>query len=153
MCLRRGGYHTTISIDGIARRVGRARTSVYRRWPSKRQSWRTPLSAKWVAARRRTPARCADLTAAVGTLRRARSADRSDRGSPGWWHTWRTTPNWRRSSAAGAGGATPLDARAFARARARGEIRRDVEVEVLLDMLTAPFYYHAPSGTRASLPR
>ena len=33
--LREGGYRA-VTIEGIARRVGRARTSLYRRWPSKR---------------------------------------------------------------------------------------------------------------------
>jgi hypothetical protein len=35
---------------------------------------------------------------------------------------------------------------AFARARARGEIRADLEMELVLDMLTAPFYYRALFG-------
>src|SRR5579862_1222206 len=33
--LRNGGYRA-VTIDGIARKVKRARTSIYRRWPSKR---------------------------------------------------------------------------------------------------------------------
>src|SRR5271155_2122797 len=33
--LKEGGYRA-VTIDGIARQVGRARTSLYRRWPSKR---------------------------------------------------------------------------------------------------------------------
>jgi hypothetical protein len=42
---------------------------------------------------------------------------------------------------------------AFARARARGEFQSDLDIELLLDMLTAPFYYrtlfgHAPITRR-----
>src|ERR1700727_1682042 len=33
--LERGGYRA-VTIDGIAKNVGRARSSIYRRWPSKR---------------------------------------------------------------------------------------------------------------------
>ena len=33
--LRRSGYRS-ITMEGIARKVGRARASLYRRWPSKR---------------------------------------------------------------------------------------------------------------------
>jgi len=33
--LRQGGYRA-VTLEGIARRVKRARTSLYRRWPSKR---------------------------------------------------------------------------------------------------------------------
>jgi hypothetical protein len=35
---------------------------------------------------------------------------------------------------------------AFARARTRGEIRSDLDVELALDMLTGPFYYRALFG-------
>jgi len=42
---------------------------------------------------------------------------------------------------------------AFARARLRGEIRKDLDIELVLDMLTGPFYYrtlfgHAPVSRR-----
>jgi hypothetical protein len=35
---------------------------------------------------------------------------------------------------------------AFARAKARCEIRDDLQMEVMLDMLTGPFYFRAPCG-------
>jgi len=35
---------------------------------------------------------------------------------------------------------------AFARAAVRGEARADLELELLLDMLTGPFYYRALIG-------
>ncbi|HEY8053221.1 MAG TPA: TetR-like C-terminal domain-containing protein [Steroidobacteraceae bacterium] len=45
---------------------------------------------------------------------------------------------------------------AFARAMAREEIRKDLDIELLLDMLTGPFYYralfgHAPITARMTL--
>lgn len=139
--LRRGGYHT-ITIEGIARKVGRARTSVYRRWRSKRHL----VVYAIVGEMGRYPAPDTgtlrgDLTAAVGTLRRA-FAGPLGQGLAGLVahmaqdaqlaHTIRhQVLAARRQSMR----------QAFARARARGELRRDVEVEVLLDMLTAPFFY------------
>lgn len=44
---------------------------------------------------------------------------------------------------------------AFARANARGETRADLDIELLLDMLTGPFYYrilfrHAPISRRTT---
>lgn len=139
--LRHGGYHT-ISIEGIARKVGRARTSLYRRWPSKRHL----LVYAIVGEMGHSPAADTgtlrgDLEAAVGTLRRA-FAGPLGRALAGLLahmaqdaqlaHTIRREVLAARRQSM---------RRAFQRAHARGETRRDLDVEVLLDMLTAPFYH------------
>jgi len=48
-----------VTVDGIARKVKRARTSLYRRWPSKRHLVAYSVLAKWARTRPRTPGRCA----------------------------------------------------------------------------------------------
>ncbi len=144
--LRRGGYHS-ITINGIARRVGRARTSVYRRWPSKRHL----VAYAILGEMGRSPAPDTgtlrgDLTAAVGTLRRA-FAGPLGRGLAGLVAHMAQDAQLAQTIRRQVLAARRHSMRqAFARARARGEVRRDVEVEVLLDMLTAPFYYRTLFG-------
>ena len=48
-----GGYGA-VTIDGIARRVKRARTSIYRRWPSKRHLVAYAVVSEWATTPRPT---------------------------------------------------------------------------------------------------
>ena len=151
--LRNGGYGA-VTMNGIARMVKRARTTIYRRWPSKRH-----LVAYAVVSdmgdnpAADTGALRGDLEATVATLLNAFGGPLG-RALPGLVadmaqdeelaHTIRTEvlAARRRSMR-----------EAFARARARREVRADLEVELALDMLTGPFYYrtlfgHAPITRR-----
>ena len=147
--LRDGGY-AAVTLDGIARKVERARTSLYRRWPSKRHLVAyTVLSEMGASPAADTGTLRGDLQATVGTMLRA-FAGPLRQALPGlvadMAHDVELAETFRREV---------LDARrksmraAFARAQARGEARNSLELELLLDMLTGPFYYrvlfgHAP---------
>jgi AcrR family transcriptional regulator len=148
-----GGYRA-VTIEGIARRVGRARTSLYRRWPSKRHL----VAYAVMTALGENPAADTgdlreDLEAAVRTLLNAFAGP-------------------LRGALAGLVADMAQDAElaeairqevlvrrrqsmqdAFARARLRGEVRTDLDIDLVLDMLTGPFYYrtlfgHAPITRR-----
>lgn len=147
--LKKSGYRA-VTIDGIARQVGRARSSLYRRWPSKRHL----VAYAVVSIMGDKPAADTgrlrgDLEAAVGTLLRAfigplgqalaglASDMAQDPALASIIRQEVLTP--RRKSMH----------EAFERARGRGEVHDDFDVEVVLDMLTAPFYFrtlfgHAP---------
>jgi AcrR family transcriptional regulator len=144
--LRTRGYRA-VTIDGIARRVKRARTSLYRRWRSKRH-----LVA--YAVLREMGDRPAsdtgdlrkDLEAAVGTLLTAFAgplgqalaglvADMAHDGALARSIRGEVLAERRRSMRD-----------AFDRARARQQARNDLDVELVLDMLTGPFYYRALFG-------
>ena len=141
--LRRGGYRA-VTLEGIARRVKRARTSLYRRWPSKRHLVAyCVLSEMGARPAADTGSLRRDLRAAVATLQRAFGGPLR-LALPGLVADMahdveladvirREVLETRRSSMRAA----------FARASARGEVRADLEVELLLDMLTGPFYYRA----------
>jgi AcrR family transcriptional regulator len=144
--LRDGGY-SAVTLDGIARKIKRARTSLYRRWPSKRHLVAyTVLSEMGASPAADTGTLRGDLQATVGTLLRAFGGPLRQ-ALPGlvadMAHDVDLAETYRREV---------LDARrrsmraAFVRAKARGEARDDLEIEVLLDMLTAPFYYRALFG-------
>jgi AcrR family transcriptional regulator len=144
--LRDGGYGA-VTLDGIARKVKRARTSLYRRWPSKRHLVAyTVLSEMGASPAADTGTLHGDLQAAVGTLLRA-FAGPLRQALPGlvadMAHDVELAETFRREV---------LDARrksmraAFARAQARGEARSSLELELLLDMLTGPFYYRVLFG-------
>lgn len=151
--LRDGGY-AAVTLDGIARKVNRARTSLYRRWPSKRHLVAyTVLSEMGASPAADTGTLRGDLQAAVGTLLRA-FAGPLRQALPGlvadMARDVELAETFRREV---------LDARrksmraAFARAKARGEAHGELELELLLDMLTGPFYYrvlfgHAPISRR-----
>ena len=143
----RGGGYRAVTIDGIARRVRRARTSLYRRWPSKRHL----VAYAVVSALGDNPARDrgtlrADLEAAVHTLLRALAgplaqalpglvADMAEDARLATLIREQVLATRRRSMR-----------EAFARARQRGEVRADLDVEVILDLFTGPFYYRALFG-------
>jgi AcrR family transcriptional regulator len=151
--LRTGGYGA-VTIDGIARKVRRARTSLYRRWPSKRH-----LVAYAVVSEMGdnpaadTGALRDDLEAAVRTLLNAFA------GPLGQALAGLVADMAQDTELAQAIRQEVLAARrksmreAFARARSRGETRDDLDIELVLDMLTGPFYYrtlfgHAPISRR-----
>jgi AcrR family transcriptional regulator len=151
--LRDGGYGA-VTIDGIARKVRRARTSLYRRWPSKRAL----VAYAVVSEMGHNPAADTgvlrgDLEAAVQTFLNAFA------GPLGQALAGLVADMARDEALAQIIRQEVLAARrksmreAFARARARGEVRRDLDVELALDMLTGPFYFrtlfgHAPITRR-----
>jgi AcrR family transcriptional regulator len=147
--LKEGGYRA-VTIDGIARRIGRARTSLYRRWPSKRNL----VAYAVVSEMGDNPAADTgglrgDLEAAVETLRNAFA------GPLGRALAGLVADMAQDAALAATIRQQVLAARrksmreALERARLRGEVRGGLDVELVLDMLTGPFYYrtlfgHAP---------
>lgn len=144
--LRRGGYRA-VTIDGIARQVGRARSSLYRRWPSKRHL----VAYAVVSEMGDNPAADTggvrgDLEAAVGTLLRAfagplgralagLAADMAQDAALASIIRQEVLAPRRKSMR-----------EALERAQARGEVRHDCDVELVLDMLTGPFYFRTLFG-------
>jgi AcrR family transcriptional regulator len=144
--LRDRGYGA-VTIDGIARRVGRARTSLYRRWASKPDLVAfAVLSELGDDPAADTGSLRGDLERAVGTL-------------------WKAFAGPLRPALAGLVADMAQDGEladsirrhvlaprrdsmreALARAHIRGEIQGDLDTELVLDMLTAPFYYRALFG-------
>jgi AcrR family transcriptional regulator len=144
--LRHGGYRA-VTLEGIAHRVKRARTSLYRRWPSKRHlvaySVLSEMGARPAAD---TGTLRGDLQAAVASLRRA-FAGPLRQALPGL-----VADMAHDAELAAIIREEVLETRrnsmraAFTRAAARGEARTDLELELLLDMMTGPFYYRALFG-------
>ncbi len=141
--LRTSGYRS-VTIEGIARRVQRARTSIYRRWPSKRHlvayaviSELGDNPAPDTGSLRR------DLEAAVKTLWNAFNGPLGQAlgGLVGEMAQDEELAAMIRRDVL-ASRRQSMKA-AFARALARGEIRTDLDVELVLDMLTGPFYFRA----------
>jgi AcrR family transcriptional regulator len=147
--LRDGGYHA-VTIDGVARRVGRARSSVYRRWRSKRHLVAyAVVSVLGEDPAADTGSTRGDLEAAVATLLRGFAgplgaalpglvADMAQDRALALIIRAKVLAPRRRSMR-----------EALERAQRRGEARRDLDVEAVLDMLTGPFYFrtlfgHAP---------
>jgi AcrR family transcriptional regulator len=144
--LKLGGYRA-VTIDGIARHVGRARSSLYRRWPSKRHL----VAYAVVSELGENPATDTgsirgDLEAAVGTLLRAFRgplgralaglvADMAQDAALAFTIRRHVLAPRRRSMRA-----------ALDRAQLRGEAREDLDVELVLDMLTGPFYFRTLFG-------
>lgn len=139
--LRRGGYDA-VTIDGIARNVGRARSSLYRRWPSKRHL----VAYAVVGELGQHPAADTgtlrgDLLSAVTTLWRA------FRGPLGQALAGLVADMAQDEALASIILREVMVPRrrsmreAIERACARGEARDDMNVELLLDMLTGPFYF------------
>jgi AcrR family transcriptional regulator len=144
--LRAGGYRA-VTIDGIARKVKRARTSLYRRWPSKRHL----VVYAVLSELGENPAADAgslreELEAAVATLLNAFGgplgqalaglvADMAHDGDLAQTIRQEVLATRRKSMR-----------EAFARARAREEIRADLDIDLLLDMLTGPFYFRTLFG-------
>lgn len=153
--LDRHGY-SAVTIDGIARKVKRARTTIYRRWPSKRH-----LVAYAVVSEMGgnpaadTGALQGDLQAAVETLLQAFGGPLG-RALPGLVADMARDEELAQMIRQQVLAARRQSMReAFARATARGEARRDLDIELLIDMLTGPFYFrvlfrHVPITRRTA---
>ena len=139
--LRKGGYEA-VTIDGIAKNVGRARSTLYRRWRSKRHL----VAYAVVGELGEHPAADTgtlrgDLLSAVTTLWRA------FRGPLGDALAGLVADMAQDAALASSIRREVMVPRrrsmreAIERACARGEARRDMNIELLLDMLTAPFYF------------
>jgi AcrR family transcriptional regulator len=144
--LENGGYRA-VTMDGIARSVGRARSSLYRRWPSKRHL----VIYAVVSELGENPAADTgtlrgDLLSAVGTLWRA------FRGPLGHALAGLVADMAQDAALASSIRQQVLAPKrrsmeeAIERARIRGEALNDVDVELLLDMLTGPFYFRTLFG-------
>src|SRR5579863_3055822 len=136
-----------ITIENIAKTVRRARTSLYRRWPSKRHLVAYAVVSTLVAE----PAPDSgslrrDLIVAVDTLRRAFSGPLGQ-ALPGLVADMAHDAELasiirdevltrRRASMK----------KAIARGIARGEIRTGIDLDVLIDQLTAPSYLRVLFG-------
>jgi AcrR family transcriptional regulator len=146
IALQNGGYRA-VTIEGIAKNVGRPRSSLYRRWQSKRHL----VAYAVVSELGENPAADTgtlrgDLLAAVRTLWRAFRgplghalaglvADMAQDAALASIIRQRVLAPRRRSMR-----------QAVQRARVRGELRMDLDVELLLDMLTGPFYFRTLFG-------
>lgn len=144
--LRRGG-HRAVTLQGIARKVKRPRTSLYRRWPNRRHLIAAAvLSEMGASPAADTGALRGDLLAAVETLRRA-FAGPLRQALPGLVADMagdiRLAQAFRRQILLSRRNSMRA---AFARARVRREARANLELGVILDMLTGPFYYRALFG-------
>lgn len=144
--LRLRGYRA-VTIENIARRVRRARTSLYRRWPSKRH-----LVAFAVVHELGTqPAPDTgslreDLKIAVETLRHAFAGPLGS-AIGGLASDMAHDPALARLIRAAV--LTPRRdsmRAALARGEARGQIAPGLDLELLLDALTAPYYFRALFG-------
>jgi AcrR family transcriptional regulator len=147
--LRDRGYRA-VTIDGIARKVKRARTSLYRRWPSKRALVAyAVVSEMGQNPAADTGALRGDLEAAVETLLNA-FAGPLGQALAGLVADMAQDDELARLIREEVLAARRKSMReAFARARARGEVRSDLDIELALDMLTGPFYYRTLFGHAA----
>jgi AcrR family transcriptional regulator len=144
--LRTKGYGA-VTIDGIARKVKRARSSLYRRWPSKRHL----VAYAVVSEMGEHPAADTgrldeDLLAAVTTLRSA-FAGPLGQALAGLVADMAVDTGLAEIIRTEVLAARRKSMReAFVRARARREVRTNLDVELVIDMLTGPFYYRALFG-------
>ena len=143
--LRRGG-HRAVTIDGIARQVGRARSSLYRRWPSKRHLVAYAVVSEMGDNPAATPAVFEEISRRPSAPYCVPSPDRWVVRWPVSPRTWHRMQPLRRSfdRKSWLGVANPGEA--LERAQVRGEARRDGDVELVLDMLTGPFYFRTLFG-------
>lgn len=144
--LKSGGYQA-VTIAAIAKKTKRGRSSIYRRWPSKRHLVAySVVSEMGAAPARDTGDLRGDLNAVVETLLRAFGgplrqalpglvADMANDRALGDAIRKEVLAIRRRSMR-----------KALARAVTRGEIPGSFDVELILDMLTGPFYYRALFG-------
>jgi AcrR family transcriptional regulator len=144
--LRRTGYRT-ITMEGIARKIGRARASLYRRWPSKRHLVAYAVVTELGANPSPDSGSLrVDLMQAVATLITGFQGALGPAlaglvgemaGDPVLARTIRKEVLAKRRRSIRA---------AFRRGIERGEIPSDVNIELLMDMLTAPFYFRTLFG-------
>jgi AcrR family transcriptional regulator len=144
--LRSRGYRA-VTIENIARRVGRARTSLYRRWPSKRHLVAFALVSKLgTQPAPDTGSLRDDLLAAVETLRAA-FADILGQALAGLVSEMAHDPDLAKSIRTDVLAARRASMRAaLQRGQARGEIAAAADIELLMDLLTAPYYFRALFG-------
>lgn len=144
--LRTRGYKA-VTIDGIAREVKRARSSIYRRWPSK--SYLVAdciLSTLGASPAPDTGGLRGDLTAAVATLQRAFSGPLRQ-ALPGLVADMAHDPELARAVRSQVLAPRRRSMRqALERGSRRGEARRTPDRELLLDLLAAPFYFRTLFG-------
>jgi AcrR family transcriptional regulator len=144
--LRSRGYRA-VTIENIARSVNRARTSLYRRWPSKRNLVAFAVVHELgVEPAADTGSLRDDLKAAVDTLRRA-FAGPLGAALAGLAADMAHDPALARliQSAVLAPRRDSMRA-ALARGVQRAEIAAGLDHELLLDMLTAPYYFRTLFG-------
>lgn len=144
--LRSRGYRA-VTIAAIAQRTKRGRSSIYRRWPSKRHL----VAYSVVSEMGATPAADTgdlrgDLNAVVGTLLRAFGGPLRQ-ALPGLVADMANDPDLGEAIRKEVLAIRRKSMRqALSRAVTRGEIRGGFDVELILDMLTGPFYYRALFG-------
>ncbi len=141
--LRTSGYRS-VTIERIARDVQRARTSIYRRWPSKRHLVAyAVISELGEKPAPDTGSLRRDLEGAVRTLWNAFGGPLGQAlgGLVGEMAQDEELAATIRQEVL-ASRRESMRA-AFERAAQRGELRDGLDVELILDMLTAPFYYRA----------
>jgi AcrR family transcriptional regulator len=150
--LRLRGYRG-VTIEGVARQVKRARTSLYRRWPSKRHLVADAVVAELGSQPAPdTGSLRKDLKAAVGTLLTAFSGTMG-KALPGLVADMALDPGLARMIREKVLAARRRSIRAaFDRGVARGESGRGFDSDLLIDMLTAPFYFRALFGHLPSTP-
>lgn len=144
--LRTHGYRA-VTIERIAQKVRTARTTIYRRWPSKRRLVAyAVLSEMGASPAADTGVLRLDLEAAVRTLLRA-FAGPLKQALAGLVTDMAQDPELAATIRQDVLAARRQSMRdALQRARARQEIRDDLDTELVLDMLTGPFYYRALFG-------
>jgi AcrR family transcriptional regulator len=144
--LRVRGYRG-VTIEGIARQVKRARTSLYRRWPSKRHLIADAVVAQLGAQPAPdTGSLRKDLTAAVETLLTAFTGTLG-KALPGLVADMALDPVLARLIREKVLAPRRRSIRAaFERGMARGECGRGFDIDALIDMLTGPFYFRALLG-------
>jgi AcrR family transcriptional regulator len=144
--LKAKGYRH-VTIERVAKTVNRARTSLYRRWPSKRQlvayAVLSTLNAVPIAD---SGSIREDLISAVESLRRAFSGPLGQ-ALPGLIADMAHDAELARIIRDEV--LVPRRAsikQAISRGVDRGEIRGDIPTDSLIDLLTAPFYFRALFG-------
>ncbi len=150
--LRLRGYRG-VTMEGVARQVKRARTSLYRRWPSKRHLVADAVVAELGAEPAPdTGSLRKDLEAAVGTLLNG-FAGPLGKALPGLVADMAHDPALARMIREKVLVARRRSIRAaFERGEARGESGRGFDIEILIDMLTGPFYFRALFGHLPATP-
>jgi AcrR family transcriptional regulator len=144
--LRLRGYRG-VTIERVARQVKRARTSLYRRWPSKRHLVADAVVAELgVHPAPDTGCLRTDLKGAVRTLLTA-FAGTLGKALPGLVGDMALDPVLARMIREKVLFARRRSIRAaFERGIARGECQPGLNIDLLIDMLTGPFYFRALFG-------
>lgn len=144
--LKNGGYRS-VTTDGIAREVGRARTSNYRRWPSKRKLVAyAVVNEMGDRPSADTGSIRGDLESAVTTLVRAFAGPLGS-ALPGLVGDMAQDPQLAASIRQQVlAVCRQLMSAALERGQQRGEVCVGLETELVLDMLTGPFYFLALLG-------